>query len=77
MNDISNLHNLVLNGKKIRELRENAALERADVGKRIGVGSSQIANIEQGIRKPSANGLLRLMLLYGVKPEDLTMVETN
>lgn len=75
MNNINNLHKTVIDSDKLRELR--GSVHRDVVGEAIGVGGSQIANIEQGIRKPSANKLLRLMLFYNVKPADIVKTEEN
>lgn len=69
MKDINTLQNVIIDHEKLRNLR--GSVHRNVIGEQIGVGGSQIANIEQGIRKPSGDKLLRLMLLYGVKAEDI------
>lgn len=69
MKDIPNLKNIVVDTSKFKDLRGDAS--RAEIGQKIGVTGNQIANIEAGYRKPSANGLLRLMVLYGLKPQDV------
>jgi transcriptional regulator with XRE-family HTH domain len=71
MKDINNLQNVELDPAKLKGLR--GSVDKAAVGSQIGVGSTQIANYENGYRKPSADKLLRLMLLYNVKPEDITL----
>lgn len=73
MNNINDLQNVIIDHEKLRDLR--GSVHRDIIGEKIGVGASQIANIEQGIRKPSANGLLRLMMLYGIKPEDIATIK--
>lgn len=67
--DITNLQSITLDPGKLRVLRGDRP--RKAVAAAIGVGVSQVANIEQGIRKPSGEGLLRMMLLYGAGPCDV------
>lgn len=71
MQDIDNLTNIVVDTTKFKDLR--GGLSRAEIGRKIGVTGNQIANIEAGYRKPSADGLLRLMVLYRLKPQDLAV----
>lgn len=71
--NITELNNIVLDPKKLKPLR--GTVSREHIGRQIGVGGSQIANYENGERKPSADKLLRLMMLYGVKPDDISTVE--
>jgi transcriptional regulator with XRE-family HTH domain len=71
MKDILKLRNIELDPRKLRPLRGNVS--RAAIGESIGVGSSQVANYENGAKKPSADKLLRLMMLYNVRPEDLAV----
>lgn len=69
MSDISDLQKKEFDPAKLRAIR--GGLSREVVGKFVGVGSSAIANYENRVSKPSANTLLRLMILYNAKAEDL------
>lgn len=73
MKDITQLQKVTLDKVKLKSLR--GSVSRAAVGQQIGVGSSQVANYENGERKPSADKLLRLMMLYNVKPDEIATVE--
>ena len=64
---------LTLDPDKLKACR--GSIPRATIGSLIGVGSSQVANYENDYRKPSADSLLRLMILYGVKAQDLVKDE--
>lgn len=73
MKDISQLQNVVLDQDKLGALVRQT--ERDYLKQLLSVGDSQVANLRRGERKPSADGLLRLMMLYGVKPEDIATVK--
>jgi transcriptional regulator with XRE-family HTH domain len=63
--------NIKIDHNKLRDLRGERS--QADIGEAIGVSGGQISNIENGAKKPSAEGLLRLMLLYNVCPKDIAL----
>lgn len=73
MKDITQLQKITLDRGKLKALR--GSVSRAAVGQQIGVGSSQVANYENGERKPSADKLLRLMMLYNVRADELSTVQ--
>ncbi|MEW6212514.1 MAG: helix-turn-helix transcriptional regulator [Acidobacteriota bacterium] len=62
-----------MNHEKLKQARGDMSL--SDVGKRVGVSPQQVWNIETGSRQPSAEVLLRLCLLYGLKLADVTRDE--
>jgi transcriptional regulator with XRE-family HTH domain len=65
------LQKVKLDPNKLRDLRGERS--QTDVGTAIGVTGGQISNIENGAKKPSAEGLLRLMLLYDICPKDIAL----
>lgn len=69
MNDISDLQQKDFDPAKLRAIR--GGLSRDVVGQFVGVTASAIANYENNVSKPSADKLLRLMILYKAKAEDL------
>lgn len=69
MEEKENLKQVVVDPLKLRRLR--GSVSRAHIGRQIGVGASQVANYENGERTPPGDKLLRLMILYNAKPEDL------
>ena len=73
MFDTNKLKEIGINHAKLKELR--GTVNQSEIGGKIGVSDRQISNIEAGIRNPSAEGLLRLMLLYGIKPEDIALIK--
>ena len=72
MKEITNLNRVEIDFRKLKELR--GEVQQTEIGEKIGVSDRQISNIEQGIRNPSAKGLLRLMLLYKINPEDIAII---
>lgn len=71
MKDINTLQNIQLDTKKLGEVLQNT--KTADLKRLLNVGDSQIGFLRKGDRGPSASGLLRLMMLYGLKPKDLAV----
>ncbi|MEP7077073.1 MAG: helix-turn-helix transcriptional regulator [Acidobacteriota bacterium] len=71
MKDIKQLQTVTIDHGKLKQLR--GSVNRAAIGEQIGVSANQIANIENGLKNPSAKGLLRLMMLYGVRAEDIAV----
>jgi transcriptional regulator with XRE-family HTH domain len=70
LNDLSKIR---IDHSKLKALRGH--VNRKIVAEVLGVGTSQVSNIENGIREPTGSGLLRLMLLYGIKAEDIAVVK--
>ena len=63
---------VTLDGKKLKEFRENRGLKLREVAEKTGVGVQSISNYEQGVSKPSADVLLTLLEIYGVHHKDIT-----
>src|SRR5262245_41182234 len=60
-------------GRRLRELREEAGLGRKDLAERAGMRSEAgVRNLEQGIRSPSWETVLRLAAALGVSCEAFT-----
>jgi transcriptional regulator with XRE-family HTH domain len=60
-------------GQRLRELREVAGLSRKDLADRAGMQSEAgVRNLEQGIRSPSWETVLRLASALGVSCEAFT-----
>jgi len=73
MKNIEKLQNVVVDREKVAALIKNSTAN--EVKQLIGVQDSQISNLRHGTRGPSANGLLRLMMYYGLQPKDLAKIE--
>jgi transcriptional regulator with XRE-family HTH domain len=73
MVDITELQNVVLDKGKLAD--RVRMTDRHYIGQVLGVGDSQVEKLRRSERSPSVDGLLRLMLFYGLKPEDLVKVE--
>jgi hypothetical protein len=71
--DISKLPNVVLDRKKLAELINQTSPEY--VGQLLAVKTSQVYNLRRGVRTPTVDGLLRLMMLYNLKPEEITTIK--
>lgn len=69
MKDITQLQNIVLDRGKLGALVKQT--EKDYLKQLLSIGDSQVSNLRRGDRKPSADGLLRLMMLYGLKAEDI------
>lgn len=72
MNSINLLQNVVVDKTKIAELVKST--NSKDLKQLLGIKDSQASNIRRGERKPSADGLLRLLMAYNIKPEELATV---
>lgn len=73
MKDIETLQNIKLNRAKLSEVLQGT--KTAELKQLLNVGAGQIGWLRKGERSPSASGLLRLMLRYGLKPKDLAITE--
>ena len=63
---------LIINGKKIREIRKNKGLEQSDLAAVAGVSVSYISQIERGVRKnPSIDVLYAIANKLEVNVDDL------
>lgn len=73
MKDIAQLKNVKLDRDKLAALVRTT--EKGYLKQLLQIRESQAANIRRGEKGPSTDGLLRLMLLYGLKAEDISVVE--
>ena len=61
----------MVNGRKIKELREQADMTQEELAKRTFVGSSAIAQYEVGIRQPGVAVLKSIADVLGVTMDSL------
>ncbi len=61
----------MLDGLKIRRLREAAGLTEKELGDRAGVSNHMISFIERELRSPSADKLKRIADTLGVTVDEL------
>lgn len=73
MNNINVLQNVVVDTDKISALVKKTT--PSDLKQLLDIKDSQVSNLRKGSRRPSANGLLRLMMLHNVNPSDLATIE--
>lgn len=73
--NINILQKIVLDKDKLAELVKGT--DSKDLKELLGVKDGQISHLRQGRRRPDADGLLRLMMLYNLTPEDLATVKAN
>lgn len=73
--DISNLQNTVLDQAKLSELVKTTNNDY--IKQLLDIKDAQLAYLKNGKRGPSTNGLLRLMLLYGLEAKDIVTVNQN
>ena len=71
MKDISKLQNVELDRDKLGSLLQTTP--NKELKRLLQVGDSQVSFLRRGERGPSADGLLKLMMLYGLKPQDLAV----
>lgn len=71
MNDIDNLQNIVLDQTKLGALVRETSTN--DLKQLLTIKDGQVSHLRRGARKPSADGLLRLMLLYKLSPADIAI----
>lgn len=70
--DINNLQNTVLDQEKLASLTKQTSKDY--LKQLLTIKDSQVANLQSGKRGPSTNGLLRLMLLYGLEARDIVTI---
>ena len=61
----------MINGKKLKMLREAADMSASALGEAVGVSQSMIANIEREFKTPSVGVLVRIADILKVKIDDL------
>jgi len=61
----------MINGRKLRQLREGADLTAAQLGDTVGVSQSMIAHMERGLKTPSLEVMARIADYFGVPIDDL------
>lgn len=61
----------MVNGAKIKELRESNGITLLELGKAVYATEAMISYIENGIRSPSVELLKRIADYFGVSMEDL------
>ena len=75
MNNINILQNVVVNRDRIAELVKESS--GSEIKQLLGIKDSQLSNLRRGDRSPSTDGLLRLMMMYNLTPEDLATVSSK
>lgn len=65
----------MIDGKKIRMLREKAGLIQVELGKKVFVSQSMIDYVERGVKKPSAELLKRIADCLSVTVDELFVQE--
>ena len=73
MNNIHLLQNIVLDKSKVTEVIN--ATDVGDLKQLLRVKDSQASMLRKGHRWPSPDGLLRLMMFHGLKPEDVSTID--
>ena len=58
-------------GRKIKELRENKDITQLEMAEMIGVSSTYVGFIEQGVRNPSVATLDKIARVLNVKLSEL------
>ncbi len=56
---------------RLRELRLESAMNRAEAAQKIGVALSTYGNWEQGRRYPSVDEIYKILKVFGVQANDL------
>jgi hypothetical protein len=70
--NINLLQNIIIDKDKVRELVKDRPVE--EIERLFGYNKSQAYNVKNGLRLPSRDGILRLMMLHGLSAEDLATV---
>lgn len=61
--------------KTIRQLREERGWTQFELAVKVGVQPGAISNWERGIHEPKVSQLRRLAEVFGVKMDDIELVE--
>ena len=61
----------MVNGKKIRQLREERGVTLEYVAKLVGLSQNMLTYVETGLRQPSVESLERIAGFFEVKVDDL------
>ena len=61
----------MVDGKKVRSLRESKGMTQIELADKVGVSNKLVSYLEQGFKQPSAVVLGRIAKLLEVKMEDL------
>ena len=61
----------MINGQKLKYLREERGISAAQLGNAVGVNQSMIANMEREFKKPSVELLARIAEYFGVTVDEL------
>ena len=61
----------MVNGKRLKTLREAAGMSTTQLGEAVGVTQSMIANMEREFKTPSVEVLVRIAELLGVTLDEL------
>lgn len=62
---------IVINGVRLRELRNAKGLNQSELGEMLGVSKSSICCYENGTRNPSLEIIIDLMHIFGVSADYL------
>lgn len=62
----------IIDGKKVRELRERAGIDQPALAARVGISQPAMSYIETGKRNPNPALTLRIAEALGVTFEDIT-----
>jgi len=61
----------MVNGKRLKALREAAGMSTTQFGNAVGITPSMIANMEREFKTPSVKVLMRIAELLGTTLDDL------
>jgi transcriptional regulator with XRE-family HTH domain len=64
-----------INNEIFKVKREEKSLTVREVEEISGVSRSTVSNVENGVNIPDGHNLLRLMFLYGLSKEEISLAE--
>ena len=67
----------MVDGSKIRALREKAGLTQAELANKVGVEQTMITYIERGVKRPSVELFIRIADYFGVSTDELRKKESE